>query len=299
VQLRSRELAVQLAPHLGGKITSLIDLADGHELLFQLPGAPPAQPPDPTRYDHSYYAAWDECFPAVAAGPYPAPPYLGVAVPDHGELWSQAAAVHHDERSATTSWRSARFGYQLERELALDGATLTASYTLRNPAAHELRFVYATHALLAMTAPVELRLPSDEPWRHSHGADGRAVGRAFRWPALPSPEATLDLARPTALPAGGAWKLFSERPATYLRLCYPTRRRALTVEYRSRDAVAAYWGVWINTGGWAGHRHLAVEPTTGRYDALDASVADGSAGRVAGGATARWQVALTVEAERG
>ena len=42
----------------------------------------------------------------------------------------------------------------------------------------------------------------------------------------------------------------------------------------------AYWGIWINTGGWAGHRHFAVEPTTGRYDQLERAIHDESAGRV-------------------
>ena len=39
---------------------------------------------------------------------------------------------------------------------------------------------------------------------------------------------------------------------------------------------------------------VALEPTTGRYDALDRSVRDGSAGRVEPLATAAWTVSWTV-----
>ena len=43
------------------------------------------------------------------------------------------------------------------------------------------------------------------------------------------------------------------------------RGRQVSIGYASEDEMPAYWAVWINTGGWAGHRHFALAPSTGRY----------------------------------
>ena len=56
----------------------------------------------------------------------------------------------------------------------------------------------------------------------------------------------------------------------------------------------AYWSLWINTGGWAGHKHFALEPTTGRFDHLDKAIADHSAGRVPPLSKRNWTVRWTV-----
>ena len=71
---------------------------------------------------------------------------------------------------------------------------------------------------------------------------------------------------------------------------YPSRGRSLKLSFESSD-LAAYWGVWINTGGWAGHKHFSLQPTTGRFDQLDRSTRDGSAGQVgpAADATGRFK----------
>ena len=58
--------------------------------------------------------------------------------------------------------------------------------------------------------------------------------------------------------------------------------------------MAAYWVIWINTGGWAGHRHVAIEPTTGRYDSIERSVRDGSAGRIGALGGLAWTVSWTL-----
>jgi hypothetical protein len=64
----------------------------------------------------------------------------------------------------------------------------------------------------------------------------------------------------------------------------------LRVAYESDDGMSAYWGLWINTGGWAGNRHFAVEPTTGRYDQIDRSIKDGSAGQIDPFGRRQWTV---------
>jgi hypothetical protein len=75
---------------------------------------------------------------------------------------------------------------------------------------------------------------------------------------------------------------------------YPARERRVTMEYKSEDGMAAYWGVWINTGGWGSHRHFSIQPTTGRYDQIDRAIKDGAAGMVGALGRRVWSVKLTL-----
>jgi hypothetical protein len=68
----------------------------------------------------------------------------------------------------------------------------------------------------------------------------------------------------------------------------------LKIEYSSDDGMPAYWGVWINTGGWVTHRHFALEPTTGRFDEIDRASKDGSAGRAPISGKIGWRVRWTL-----
>jgi galactose mutarotase-like enzyme len=288
VKIENDALRMEVRPQLGGKVSSLIDKADRFELLFNYP----AELPTTSKYDLPYasgwYAGWDECFPAIAKGPYVGHPYDGIMVPDHGELWSLPTTAVPTKDGITSVWNGLRFGYRLTRKLFLDGPTLHAEYTLINLGPFPLRFVWALHALMDMSRPVQIELPP-RPFKIS--PDEQENEQAYRWPMANG----LDLSRLTDLPPERSWKTFCSDPISgSLRLIYPDRSRSLRMAYESDSGLDAYWGIWINTGQWMHHRHFAIEPTTGRYDALDASIRDNSAGKVAGGGRCEWRVSWTV-----
>jgi len=90
VTAQNRALALTMLPDLGGKITSIRDLRSGREWLWSNPALPYRR----LAYGASYLreadtGGWDECFPTVAACPYPSHPWQGTPLPDHGELWPQ------------------------------------------------------------------------------------------------------------------------------------------------------------------------------------------------------------------
>ena len=293
VTLENDALRVDVWPQFGGKVSSVVDKADGFELLFNYPAELPSGPQYDRPYGKGWYAGWDECFPGVAPGPYGKHPYDGVLVPDHGELWGLPTMSVPARGGITTVWHGLRFGYRLTRKLSLDAdaPALTAEYTLVNLAPFDFHFVWAMHALMAMNTTVEFFWP-DRPFRLSHDANGTDIQRVFTFGENEPPDlASLD--HPSDLPAGGGWKLFSMEPidAPFV-VGYPTRdsSRRLSIAYRSPDELPAYWGVWLNTGGWAGHRHFAIEPTTGRFDDVERSINDHSAGRVAPLGRRDWSV---------
>jgi hypothetical protein len=296
VTIENDALRLEVWPQIGGKVASVIDKADKFDLLFSYPAELPVGSHYDQPYANSWYAGWDECFPAVAPSSYIGHPYGGVRVPDHGELWGLPTQVTPTRDGITCIWHGLRFGYRLFRTIRLEETTLVAEYELENLAPFEFRFVWAQHALLSMAEPVELQISQGLAMRLSHGADETAgEGQSFEWPRLSDQE---DFSRLVDLPVHRAWKLFATEPISREAVVhYPSRGRSLRIAFDS-ETVRAYWGIWINTGGWAGQRHFAVEPTTGRFDQIDRSIVDHSSGQVDPLSIARWTVRWTVEPDR-
>jgi hypothetical protein len=279
VTIENDFLRMQVWPGIGGKVSSIIDKSDHFELLYSYPAEIPDSPNYDVPYAEHWFSGWDECFPAVGPSIYPRHPYAQVPVPDHGELWGiPTTAAVPTKDGITTVWHGLRFGYRLTRKLFLQDKSVVAEYSLTNLAPFEFRFVWAQHALFAAPIPVEFDFGGEQAFRFSHDAHGTDLNTDFNWPKGPAGE---DFTKLADLPVKKGWKLFSYAPIqSAWEIHYPTRKRTLRIEYSSVDMLGAYWGIWISTGGWGGNPHFAIEPTTGRYDQIDRSVKDGSAGSV-------------------
>jgi hypothetical protein len=288
VTIENDAIRMEIWPQIGGKVSSIIDKADHYELLFNYPAELPDSPHYDAPYGNHWYSGWDECFPAVAPSTYPRHPYNGIAVPDHGELWGIPTTTAVPTKDGiTTVWHGLRFGYRLTRKLYLKDASVVAEYNLANLAPFEFRFVWALHGLMSMVQPVELNVEQSR-FRLSHDALGDRIDTDFTWPSAAPNESFSNL---ESLPPKRGWKSYSTDPIqSAFLVSYPTRKRSLRVEYESVDGMPAYWGLWINTGGWAGNRHFAIEPTTGRYDEIDRSIKDNSAGQIDPFARRQWTV---------
>jgi hypothetical protein len=291
VTIANESVEMEVWPQFGAKITSLIDKVDHYDLLFNYPSEIPVEGLQYDRpYNKGWYVGWDECFPAIAPSKYAGYPYDGIPVPDHGEVWSLPTQTVPTKDGITTTWHGLRFGYRLTRKISLQGPRIISEYALQNLAPYDFRFVWALHPLMAMTVPVELELAAGTKFRLSHDAAGHEVDRHFTWPTGLEGE---NLSRLNNLPDNRGWKAFSSDPiSTPITIHYPTRSRRATLEYSSPDRLPAYWGVWINTGGWGTHHHFAIEPTTGRFDQIDRSIKDHSAGKVEGMGQRTWSVSI-------
>jgi hypothetical protein len=292
ITIENDAVAMEVWPQFGGKITSIVDKADDHELLFSYPMELPEGPRYDVAYADIWHAGWDECLPAIAKSKYVGHPYDGVSVPDHGELWGIPTTASPTKDGITCVWNGLRFGYRLTRKLFLEGPTIQADYTLVNLAPFEFRFVWSMHALFSMAQPVRLELTGSPLFRLSHDHLGTEIQMPFDWPMANPGE---DLSRPYDAPARKGWKAFSTDPIeSAFVIHYPNRKRTVTIEYSTDSAAKAFWGVWINTGGSSGHRHFSVEPTAGRFDQIDRAIRDGSAGRVEPMGHLDWRTRITL-----
>ena len=281
VTIENEHLSLDVWPQIGGKVSSIIDKVDGYELLYSYPAELPTRCAYGQRYTDSWYAGWDECFPAIAPGAFPAHPYEGVNNPDHGELWSLPTTAVPTRDGITTVWHGLRFGYRLTRKLFLDGPTIVAEYTLVNLAPFDFPFAWAQHAMFSVASPVRIDLgeiPLVPLEGHSDSFPREGVRGAVDG---------FDLA-----PAGRQIKRFSAEPVhlTPVVIHYPERRRKLVLAYQSESQIAAYWGVWLD----AVNHHFGVEPTTARCDSLDLAVQDKSAATVPLMGRVGWTTRMTV-----
>jgi hypothetical protein len=294
VTIENDAIQLDVWPQFGGRVTSLVDKVDNFDLLFSYPVEYPLESSQYDRpYNKGWYAGWDECFPAIAPSRYVGHPYDGIPVPDHGEIWSLPTTAVPTKDGITTVWHGLRFGYRLTRKLSLEGRSVLSEYTLANLAPFEFRFVWAFHPLMTMGVPVEIDLPGNPRFRWSHDETQHEIQQEFAWPV--TEEEGDNLSKPNELAPKRGWKVFSCLPITRpIAIHYPSRKRHATIEYKSEDGMAAYWGIWISTGGWGTHHHFSIQPTTGRYDQIDRAIKDGSAGTIAAMGKRVWSVRLTL-----
>lgn len=283
VRVTSPLVSLALMPELGGKISSLRDLRSGREWLWRHPRLPYARVPAEASYvQQADTGGWDECFPTVAPCPYPAAPWAGAPLPDHGELWSQPARltvrVEPEAVTLVTNWQGGQLPYSFERRLTLaaGAARLRCDYSVRNQSTAPLAFIWCAHPLLAIEPGMRVRVPESARFNVWAASPPDLVGATSGLPFPPAARAgerQIDLGTLPEAP-GVSLKLWSD----------PLAEGWAAVEARD-GALRMSWDVeqlpqvalWMNLGAWAAdggtpYYNLGLEPCIGAQDSLDEAV---------------------------
>ena len=312
--LHGGDSRVTLVPALGGKLSE-IQLA-GRQWLWHNPQMPFALPVDGESYVRTADSGgFDECFPTVAECRLPTwvKGAGDAALPDHGELWSQAPAVSIETTGtghrASCTWHGVRLPYRFTRTVTVrpDGS-IDFAYAAENTGPHRLPFVWSSHPLFPLTAQTRIELPDGARTRvwSQHGADFGGPLAEQRWPRLRAARSMADLSWPgRALSQPFACKLFVELPPR--RTVLAIEEGATRLEMILDGATVPQVGVWINRGGWspfAARRpflpwrrrkpyfNLAIEPCIGAPDSLtEALGAWASAHWIEPRSTSQWSMA--------
>jgi hypothetical protein len=283
VEVNTGRLSLTMVPELGGKINSLRDMRTGREWLWRNPRLPYRRVPA----DSSYGAladtgGWDECFPTVAACAYPSAPWAGRALPDHGELWSQAPALEisdgPDSTTLRTVWQGGVLPYRFERRVraAAGSACLRVDYTVGNLGQAPIQFIWSLHPLLAIEPGMALRLPPEA--RFNCWTSQPANSLADHGLSFPLSVGGHDLGTLPGPNAGVALKLWSDPLSTAGEQGWATLHApdgALSMRWD--PALLPQVGFWMNLGGWAGdggkaYYNLGLEPCIGAQDSLAEAV---------------------------
>ncbi len=297
VECSSESVVVRFSATTGAKVTSLYHRPTAREwLAARAEGVEGGS--DGATYDARVAYGWDECFPSIGPGIYPAEGrWAGTLLPDHGELWSRPwntvdAGPNHVEMEVSGSC----LPYRFRRRIEVEGEDVLLSYSVANTGDDAYRALWAMHPLLAVEPGARILLPGIEGAAVVESASAAAVARGGRvhWPTTPAADGSpVDLATYGGRPEF-ALKLVVERPPRRVAVADADSRAWLGVE-TTLDLVP-HLGVWINEGGWPEGptrlRHVALEPTCGLGDGLREAIAAGSGWRIEPGAVQAWRVGL-------
>lgn len=286
--VESEAMRVGVLPEFGARIVCLSDKRSGREWILQ--GDVSANTGEDAVFGADEAVGWDECFPTVSACDATETIWQR-RLRDHGELWGRPWAVEaRSATSLTTTYASDEFAFT--RELAVDGATLTARYRVANRMAADMPFLWALHGLLAAPVGDSIAIPGVTELSATYL--GRH-GESFVLPSVPWADATAAL----------GFRLDRVQPeeAGFAGKFYGTAEPRVAALGRGGEWLVIGWappvttlGLWLNYHGWPspprGH-HLALEPTTAPADSLIQALDAGSAIRVGPGATAEWTITLT------
>jgi hypothetical protein len=290
-------MAVTVMPLLGGKVTSIV--WNGHELLFQNP----ERPLRPASYGASYAefdaSGFDECLPSIGACRYPSAPWLGIPVPDHGELWSAPWSAVRDSNAINLAVDGIAFPYSLRKTIELlPDAGVRFRYRFHNASVSPFPFIWSAHLLLAVEEGDRIHLP--EPlnvivdWSRNE-----RLGEQFAvhsWPiALDQDGREVDMSSIGGPHLGFVEKLYtlrldegwcgvhSERSGRWVAMVFSTEN-------------VPFVGLSINQGGWPvegrGYFNLGLEPCNGFPDRLDLAVRRGAYVLARPDETVEWEFAL-------
>ncbi|MDR7544147.1 MAG: hypothetical protein QN120_07870 [Armatimonadota bacterium] len=259
-----------ILPDAGAKVASLV-LGD-HEVLWRNPHVPIRPAPYGARYRDWGASGIDICFPSIAPCPFPSPPWRGLAVPDHGEVWALPWTVEIRPDGAHLWVEGRQWPYRLALIVRLDDGTLAFTTQVENLGDAAFPYLWALHPAFPLTRQTRLRWPASE---HVEAKGQR-----------------MELYTPGRVPEGFVAKVFA---GPLHRGEVTLEEDRITVRFQWDPRLLPYLGVWISnedetqTGG---RRCIAVEPSFAPTDSLEAAFAAGSAPVVAPGGTHQWQVTM-------
>ncbi len=304
IVIENRQLRLVILPELGGKLWSLVYKPVDREIFWHNPRMAPRPAPYGAAYDDWFCGGWDELFPNDAPTTF-----AGDAYPDHGEWWTLPfdweIVTRRPDEVTLHLWRGGVVTNTLvERWITVRAGEprIELRYRIHNAGQQPLDFLWKLHPALAISPHARIDLPActvqldpafnarlaQQPfaWPHARSNQGDAIDMRVLPPVS---AATCDFYYATDLAAG--WCALTDAQAGY--------RFELTFD------PAIFRSVWVfgAYGGWRGHYVTILEPCTGYPYQLEQAVAQGTASRLAAGATLETTVtavlALSGQAERG
>ena len=300
VVLDNGVLRVRLLPSIGGKMSSLVRLASGHEFLLQ--GTNSRIPTFGDRFEDFGPSGFDECLPTVSECRYQGPPFADVLLPDHGEVWSAAWQCEQSGHEARLSCTGQVLPYQLTKRISLKGHEVSIEYEITNRSDKTWRYLWSAHPLLTLESGARIVLPPEvtellinSSRKNRLGKPGQTCGWPFANVAGNAKD-ELDVSKSKL--AATADKLYTGRlHKGFCALFKPQANESIT--FRFDTASVPYAGLWLCYGGWPEEAKepqytVALEPCNGRPDSLADAIAKGECATISPGDTQRWWLRIEV-----
>lgn len=296
VVLESETVRAVLLPGSGSKLASLVWKPLERELLWQNPSPAFRKSAYGAPFTDGEFAGFDEMFPTISRCFYERPPWQGVELPDHGEVWALPWECRLDAAEIFLAVHGVRLPYLLEKRVSLEGSRLEQRYRAVNSAPAPMDFIWAAHPLFNASEGMQFIVPAGmgQIVNSVHGERLGAYGAKHDFPLADLPGGRFDLGRVPARNPSGYQKYFFCGRVTegWCRLHEP--HSGLTIELSFPPSAVPYLGMWLNEGGYAGQYNIAPEPCTGAMDRPDFARMWGMASVLEPGESREWFLAIEV-----
>jgi hypothetical protein len=267
-------LRALIAPRLGGRLLSLVDLSSGRELLFRNPVFQPANLAALNAW-FSGGIEWNGLIPGHS--PFTCSPvFCGVVETDRGPI----LRLYEFDRIREGSW-------QVDLFLPEGDDRLFAHGRIVNPNAEERSFYWWTNTAVAFTPGLRVLAPAD--YSMDHEANFDASGRPIHLP-FPNMEGfSKDASYPGSWPH--ARSLFFRKPGAdrLWLMALDTKGHGLMQTSTPEMHGRKFW-YWGNTPGGKHWMDFLSLPGRGDYVEIQSGIAPSQAQdfRIAGGSSLEW-----------
>jgi galactose mutarotase-like enzyme len=212
-------------------------------------------------------------FPTIDRCAYPvAGAYLGMVLPDHGEVWSQAWKHEKSTEAIHLTVQGRALPYTLSRTIGIiDERRLCLSYEVVNTGAEPLSVLWVAHPQFVADEATRIVLPVSVKQVVSVLATAElpVIGQHYDWAtATTQAGESLQLDRIRAASTQKHRKLYlpPDQRVEWAGLQHGKNGAWLRLSWDASEI--PYLGIWVDEGSFNSAAIVALEPSTGYYDAL-------------------------------
>jgi Domain of unknown function (DUF5107) len=288
VRLGNERLTVDVAPAVGGRIISLKSNATGYEFLWRNARLSLVQLPAGSEYDPNFYGGVDELLPND-----PPEAIGGVAMPDHGELWTLALAAETTKQELVLRGKLPLTGFSYERRISLlpGASSLALHYCITNTTAQGKPFLWKLHAALNIAAGDSIRCPAQSAFVLDPAWSRWKLPSAFAWPRVGDGRADI------VPPKDGTTDFLCLYDLTHGELGWHSASKRRSFTYRFDPKVFPYAWYFASYGGFDDHYTAVLEPCTCRSTSVNESYAAGACTFLKPGESLETTVTIAIEDE--
>lgn len=298
IRMESDAIALTIIPESGAKLQSIVDRKTGQEILFQSKRERFRRAAYGDSFPLGDMSGFDEVFPTIDECFYPAGPWKGTLIPDHGELWTLPWDCVVENGSLRLSVHGVKFPYRMEKRVEfLRDDCFRMSYRVENFSDFDLTSIWCPHPFFSadehsrvILPPSVKRVISTCPLENKLGV----YGSIHAWPVTQVADGTLydisDVMNPPYV--GKCEKFYAVDPIDEGWCALQNSQTGYTVGLSYPVEKLPYLGVW--EGIVEGCYVAALEPVTGAFDRLDLAVLAGKAGLIRAKSSDEWYLNVTL-----
>lgn len=253
IRLENNELCLEVAPSVGGKITSIYSKSLLKEFLWTNHALKLQPYPVGTDYDSHFFGGIDELLPCDI-------PELvqGMAYPDHGELWTLNLECQIVRSTLMLSCRLPLSGLYYEKVISLDESKplIHIDYTIRNEAGSVRYFLWKLHAALQIREGDRMQCFVSEAQVVDPEYSRYKSTQPFNWPTAEGTNASIVPAKDGSM---DFYYLYGVEKGEMSLISSSVNSR---FTYFFDDKVFPYLWFFASYGGFLGHYTVILEPCT-------------------------------------